>query len=76
MPRLTRDERNQAIGMVIGGMSRALVAMRNRVHRNTISRLISRHRATDRATEHRQYPSKNSENFQLNENAVPGRIQC
>ena len=56
MPRLTRDERNQAIEMVIGGMSHAQVAMRIRVHRNKISRLISRHRATDRATEHMQYP--------------------
>ena len=47
MPRLTNDERNQAIGMVTGGMSFAQVAMRMRVHRHTISRLISRHRRTD-----------------------------
>lgn len=47
MPRLTRDERNQAIGMATGGMSFAQIALRMRVHRHTIARLMSRHRTTD-----------------------------
>ena len=46
MPRLSRDLRNQAIGMIAAGSKIKDVAARLNVHRNTISSLLIRHRRT------------------------------
>ena len=46
MPRLSRDVRNQVIRMVEAGMPVMVVARRLNVNRNTIGRVISRHRRT------------------------------
>ena len=46
MPRLSRDVRNQAIGMIAAGMSVNAVAGRLNVHRNTVGRLLGRYRRT------------------------------
>ena len=46
MPRLSRDVRNQAIGMLAAGLTVNDVAGRLNVHRNTVGRLLSRYRRT------------------------------
>lgn len=44
MPRLSLAERHQALGMLEAGASQQDVAARFQCHRNTVSRLLSRHR--------------------------------
>ena len=46
MARLSRDQRNQAIGMSIAGLSFSRIANHLNVHRSTICRLLRRQRQT------------------------------
>ena len=46
MARLSRDQRNQAIGMSIAGLSFSRIANHLNVHRITICRLLRRQRQT------------------------------
>ena len=54
MPRLNRDLRNQAIGMLAAGMAVRAVAARLNCHRNTITRWANRHRRTGNVAELRK----------------------
>ena len=54
MPRLNRDLRNQAIGMLAAGMKVRAVAARLNCHRNTITRWANRHRTTGNVAELRR----------------------
>ncbi|MES9901740.1 MAG: helix-turn-helix domain-containing protein [Sedimenticola sp.] len=57
MPRLSENERNQAIGMLAGGMSARTVARRFGCCRKTIDRLAGRYQATG-AVHDRQRPGR------------------
>ena len=54
MPRLSRDERSTAVGMLMGGMSQAAIARHFRCSRRTISRLIQRHRVSGSVADRRR----------------------
>ena len=45
MPRLSQDIRNQALGMIRAGMTVRGVAAQLNVDKNTVQRLVQRHRA-------------------------------
>ena len=57
MPRLSENERNQAIGMLAGGMSARVVARRFGCCRKTIDRLAARYQQTG-AVHDRQRPGR------------------
>ena len=51
MPRLTNDQRNQAIWMLKSGINQERVARHFHVHQSTVSRLNNRYRATGRVSD-------------------------
>ena len=52
MPRLSQEVRNQAIGMIRAGMTIRGVARILNVNKNTVARLVQRHRVSGSVTDH------------------------
>ena len=51
MPRLSQEARNQAIGMIRAGMTMRAVAGLFNVDKNTVDRLVQRHRVSGSVTD-------------------------